>query len=268
MKKPEHVFKSLLTNPAVFQVATFDANLKNFPDEHAVYVIQLPTGFYYVGGTRTLKRRLNQHRCYLRAGNHINQQLQLRYTEAKENEITVYFAVAPDKVIVKMFEQALLDELHGQQECLNVSSGANGTNCGYDRTAALIKLSQTKSSAENRAKASASTKERWQNPVMRKALIRALGENVTVDGVDYGSVREASRATGKSISALRRVLKDGKVDLTKVLPFRRPVVVNGVEYKSLEDAAKICGIASNTLHWRINNKKPHWDEYRYGGDLE
>ena len=47
-------------------------------------------------------------------------------------------------------------------------------------------------------------------------MIRSMGQNVTVDGIEYGSVRQASRETGVAVKTIRDRLIDNKCSLDDV----------------------------------------------------
>ena len=61
---------------------------------------------------------------------------------------------------------------------------------------------------------------------------------VTVDGVRYASIAEASRATGAACSTLAKLAKGGAPVSTADIKRPRPVTVDGVEYPSIAEAAR------------------------------
>lgn len=257
------VFKTMLSNPDDLITEPFGTSLKFFPNDLAVYVIEFKNGSYYIGGSRYLKKRINQHRGNLRSGKHINKNMQTCYNLSSEVDILIHYAIAPDNFTLKHAEQTLLSALHGKLGCLNISDSSTNSTSGYDRTKAWERISQTKSKPEFRQKTAEQTKKNWQDTNFRNKVLDKIGEKVIVDNVEYLSVREASRATGYSIQGLRAALKDGVIFSKNVLPHKRRVIIKGIIFDTLEAASKHFGVADNTIHWRINNPKEKWSDHAY-----
>lgn len=259
---PISVLTSFLGEAAQVTERRFDISLRYIPESYAVYLIMLPDNTFYIGGTTRLYHRLNQHRGHLRAGTHINKQLQKAYNESNEVDIILIYVDLPDKHTVKTLEQMLLDELYKSNNCVNVSESAT-TVKGICRATAVINMISTKRTDEYRALVSANSKQMWQNNSYRENQIAARGESIVVDGIKYNSVRQASRETGISIQALRNAMVNGVVISSDVRPTSRSVSINGTVYRTVNDAAKALGVAPNTMTWRCQSDSPKWSEHRY-----
>lgn len=242
---------------------TFNEPIVNHKEDYsAVYFIYFNHhARFYIGSTTRIKARLNQHRTFLRKGNHINSELQVLYNNVKENEISFFIFPQSNIMDAKKREQELLDTHHGHQCCLNVSNDAYCSTRGYNREHVYEKLRLLNRTDKYKKIRSENSKNMWRDPEKRKALIGAMGENVNVDGETYGSVREASRETGFSIAALRRALDRGVVDTKKIRVPKRRVSAEGTIFDSITAASKQYGIKDNTMHWRVNN--PNWVDYFY-----
>ena len=142
----------------------------------------------YVGSTKNISARINHHKYNLEAGIHPNINLQREYDLCiDKNHFIVH--VLPLRTIdqARDREQLILDEGHGTDILLNISDNARNTTSGYDRSEAYAKTAAATRTPEARARQSKESSERWNDPEQRRKMIAAMGENITVDGVQYGS---------------------------------------------------------------------------------
>ncbi|MNM18899.1 GIY-YIG catalytic domain protein [compost metagenome] len=232
-------------------------------DFPAAYFIRAEDGRFYVGGTKRIKSRLNQHRGYLRAGTHVNDGLQTLYNTLGEAKLSFWLIPCTTRDEAQEIEAEILRGNHGHFLCLNISSDPHAPVRGYDRTVAINKIRAYQQSEQGKAVKSAQAKAMWQDADTRNTILEKLGETITVDGVSYLSVREASRKTGFSIMALRNHLRDGVVLTEDIKVFRKKISIAGVVYESMEEAARVLGVKSNTLHWRINHTADRWADHFY-----
>ncbi len=230
-------------------------------DFPAAYFIRGVDGSFYVGGTKRLKARLNQHRGYMRAGTHANAGLQKLYNSLGEAKISFWIIPCETKTEAQQIETQILKWNHGGLLCLNVSSDPLAPIRGYDRSDVYRRIREYHQSDEGRLEKSRRSKIMWQNAAVRAKIIEATGEAITVDGVKYLSVREASRQTGYCISALRNSLINGVVDTKNIKPFKRKVSANGCVYGSIKEAAVVYGIKDNTMHYRCSSTDPKWVQF-------
>lgn len=231
----------------------------------ACYIIEnKETGNIYVGSTKNISARVNKHKYNLEAGIHSNANLQKEYDSCVDkNHFIVH--VLPLRTVdeARDREQLVLDEGHGTDTLLNISDNARNPSSGYDRTEVYRKTTEFKRTPEARERQSKQTLERWNDPVKRKELISAMGENIVVDGVKYGSVREAGRETGVSIAAIRNRLVDGSCSLSDINPTTRAVSCEGVVYPTVHAAAVAHGIKDNTMTYRLQSESDTWKAFFY-----
>lgn len=226
----------------------------------AVYVLGFQNGKYYIGSTKRFRHRMAQHRSYLRAGSHINENLQLEYLN--DNVVTVTYLELPEKSDAALLEESLLEVNYGLLNCLNKTPSARGM-ANFDQTAKSAKLKALFSTPEQKEKKSLNSKAMWANPEYRERMLTTIGHSVIVDGNSYHSFREASRETGYSIAALRAHNKNGVVNSCNIKINGKRVSCEGTIYDTLRIAAMTLGISETTLHWRINHTNPKWSEYHY-----
>lgn len=222
------------------------------------------TGNCYVGSTSKIGNRVNQHKQTLAKGNHSNKNLQKEYDELKDKEsMVVHIALMDTVEEAKQREQLILDEGFDSGVLLNVSNNAYCPSKGYDRADCTAKTTATKNTPECKLKTSITSTANWKNEELRRKMIYAMGENVEVNGTQYGSVREASRKTGFSALTIRQRLVDGKAEMTDVKPPTRKVCISGVMYDSVNAAAAAEGVAGNTMVYRLKNENDRWKDYNY-----
>lgn len=231
----------------------------------ACYIIENhETKNLYVGSTKNISKRINKHLTSLKSNKHSNKNLQNDFNNTDDkDEIFVYISPCETVDEARNQEQLMLDEGHGSGIMLNISNNARAPNSGYDRTSIIAKTKITINTPEYKEKVSLESKQRWQNEEFRKKSIKSMGENVEVDGVFYGSVREASRETGHSIATIRSRLQNGKASLDDIQPLTKKVSANGIIYNSVHEASIACGVADNTMTWRCQNKNENWEKYFY-----
>lgn len=105
---------------------------ENFgPSVSAIYVIEhLPTGFFYIGSSKNVARRRNDHLAMLRRGSHHNirlQRIHKKYgTEMLRFEVLAF--VEPGDLAA--VEQRLLDRLRAHPLCLNLAADARSPSRG------------------------------------------------------------------------------------------------------------------------------------------
>ena len=231
----------------------------------ACYLIENEeTGSLYVGSTKNATGRVNSHLQRLKNGNHANTNLQKEFAAAQDKfSFKIHVAFMPSVEAARDREQAILDEGFGHPLLLNLSDNSRTPNSGYDRSEAIRHMVETKNTPEFKEKISHQAKQRWEDPAYRKNHIQKAGEAVTVNGVEYGSVREASRGAGVSIATIRSRMGSGEVDLTNIRKPTRSVSVKGVIFASVHEAATSEGIADNTMTYRCQNPAPQWSDHHY-----
>lgn len=236
--------------------------LSNFP---ACYIIEeVTTGRFYVGSTNHITQRINSHRQNLRHGCHPNKNLQRAYDESfDKSNFMIYVAKMSSIEAARKREQLMLDEGLGSDVLFNIMFATIGFKV-EDPNFLRPKLNRNVVyTPELKEKISKNSKAMWENPKYKKAQIARIGHNVIVNGIAFGSVREASRELGVSILTIRSRLVDGVATLSNIRPPSRKVSVKGVVYNSLREASKAIGIADNTLTVRCQSKAPQWADHFY-----
>lgn len=219
---------------------------------------------FYVGSTKNISQRVNAHLHMLKNNQHSNQKLQDEFNNCQDkNNFVVHVSFEESVEAAINREQLVLDEGHGTDVLLNISDNAKNPSSGYDRSHVVSKLNDLSKTSENRERVSQESISRWENPDLRKQMISSMGENVIVDGVKYGSVREASRETGVCISSIRARLNNGECSLTDVTPVKKSVVCEGKEYQSVNEAAEAYGVKPNTMTSRLKSNSKSWTEFNY-----
>lgn len=262
LMNPKNVLTSMLTPITDVHVLPFDECLIRYPKGYAVYLILFPNGNYYIGGTKRLYHRINQHRCYLRSGKHINQNLLGSYQTSKESNINVCFVELFDMASVKLLEQKLIDFLHSDPHCTNISESAT-TVAGECINLARSKMIKTKQTTEYKTKVSLNSRLMWTDPDYRANQIALRGESVCIDDVSYPSYRQASYATGYSVQALRKACKNGVVKTSDIGKLSRKVCVKGITYQTITDAAKAYNVAINTMSYRCQSSNVNWIDFNF-----
>lgn len=235
--------------------------LKKVP---ACYVIENKiTGNIYIGSTRNISGRVNHHKFYLSVGMHSNSNLQKEYDNCLfKSNIIIHVLFLASIEEARDMEQALLDEEFNSGNVMNISNNARYQS-GYDRTKIIAKLVEFNRLPQVKEALSIRTKELWASEEGRKMFIKAIGQNVVVDGIEYGSVREASRQTGTSIESIRRRLVNNVCSLNDIRPKQKRVSCEGVIYPSVSKAAEVYGIMDNTMTYRLQNTSNAWKDFIY-----
>jgi len=238
----------------------------HLPKKPAHYlIINEETGNSYVGSTKNAAMRINHHMSDLKSGTHSNTRLQAEFDQAKNKDrIVVHVTPAPDVETARDEEQKVLDRFHGSSALLNVSDNARAPSSGYDRTAVVAKMKETKNTPEYKARVSEKSKAMWETPGYRERHIADVGEAVVIDGKKYNSVREASRECGVAIATIRSRMNNGnEVTLADMRKPSRKVSANGVIYDTVTLAANACSIACNTMTHRCQSNNPSMKDFFY-----
>jgi group I intron endonuclease len=242
-----------------------DAEGIRLKSEPACYIIEnQETKNLYVGSTKNISRRISKHLTSLKSNSHSNKNLQNDFNNTDDKDKIIVY-ISPYKTLdeARNEEQLILDEGHGSDIMLNISNNARAPNSGYDRTDIITKTKITINTSEHKEKVSLESKQRWQNEEFRKKSIKSMGENIEVDGVSYGSVREASRETGFCIATIRNNLIDGKASSKTFKLTKRKVSVRGIIYNTVTEAANALNVATNTMTWRCQNQDDIWKDHFY-----
>lgn len=217
------------------------------------YLMEHPaTGKYYVGSSSDLLKRKSSHLSALSRGAHICTALQAAYTADPTFKWT--FWICGTREYAYELEQQLLDQIFEKGIQLNTAPKAIHPSLGLTRSQEWRdKISKRnknnqyakgmKYTDEQRAANSARQKGKKRDP----ALVEAT----------------AAKLRGRPQSA-ELIAKRRQVMLNKA--FKRPVMVNGVQYDSTVHAADSLGIKRSTMLYRIQSDSPTWNDYKYLGE--
>lgn len=196
----------------------------------------------YIGSTCNLGRRLYDHNRNLERNCHTNWQLQRAYNAGHQLRVTTI--PVKEDVSVLDVEQKLLDKYIDTGLLYNISREVSAPTLG-------LKMSQ-----ETRDKVSAATKGRRHTPeTIEKMKIAFAGRNLgRVLSAEHRAKISASQI-GKTISEEQRVkLRETKTEQMQ------PVIVDGVVYSSISEAARILDMNSGSVHRRIHSANyPNWE---------
>lgn len=95
-----------------------------------------------------------------------------------------------------------------------------------------------------------------KNRSRRKTKKASKRHPITLNGVEYGSLTEAAKALGYSVTSISKYAKNGITEIKpraeKKAQKRQKIVVDGVEYKSIHDAEiKLYGKYTSRLYNRV-----------------
>ena len=237
-----------------------DLRLLCVPLLPACYAIENnKTGCFYVGSTNNVNLRLKNHLSQLERSVHRNRNLQKNYDENDKDKFIVHISLETSVENAQEREQCILNEGINSGILFNIAS--NAVNA-----LAANSIPQFSKSKEGRILASKLSKERWKNSLLRSKMISSMGENIVVDGVEYNSVREASRETGVAVQTIRSRLHNGNCSLLDIRPKTRKVICEGKIYSSISEAAAEYGTKINTMIARLKSKSPLWKDFNYSSD--
>ena len=237
-----------------------DLRLLCVPLLPACYAIENnKTGCFYVGSTNNVNLRLKNHLSELERSVHRNRNLQKNYDENDKDNFIVHISLETSVENAQEREQCILNEGINSGILFNIASNAVNP-------LAANSIPQFSKSKEGRILASKLSKERWKNSLLRSKMISSMGENIVVDGVEYNSVREASRETGVAVQTIRSRLHNGNCSLLDIRPKTRKVICEGKIYSSISEAAAEYGIKINTMIARLKSKSPLWKDFNYSSD--
>lgn len=246
------------------RLATFSGTgLRGRP---AIYSLENEkTGKQYIGSTCNLAARILTHRRLLLSKEHCNYRLQSSFNSTPSREVwIVHVGLIPTRKEAREREQMILDEGFGHPDFLNISAHVDrpGDPAGFDKR--IEKLKKTIRTEKHRKMVSDRSRAMWETPGYRENMISKIGEAVTVNGVRYNSVREASRESGFAIMTIRsRMVNNVATVPYSVKNIRKSVSCEGVIYPKVGDAAARYNVADNTMTYRLQSRSPVWKDFFY-----
>lgn len=198
----------------------------------AYEITHVASGKMYVGSALDFFGRMRVHKSSLRLNRHSNADLQAAFNIDPEIEFSVTFYDTREEAYDH--EQALLDEHHSKGELFNVAVNARSTNKDNEVIKAYLRELKTGTThtEETKAKMSAARKgvakpPRTQEHIDKLAAARTgckhseeaiaklrasapTSKPVSIDGVIYPSISEASRSLPMDYRKIKRRIKSTK----------------------------------------------------------
>jgi group I intron endonuclease len=232
----------------------------------------------YYGSSKNIKKRWYRHRYDLSLGVHANIVLQRAWDKYGENEF-----------VFEVIEECLLENLHSTEQkyldsCpvynigLQASGGDNLTN--HPNKDEIIK----KRTATSRAKFEAMTEEERRNRFSKPGDKNYNWKggiskpNCITCGKPIGPTNVYCREcmppqTGERNPFYgRHHTEENKKYLSELHKGKRysdnnhEITINGVDYKSYLEAAKLLNACWGTLRWRVLSKNPKYKDYNFKGE--
>lgn len=213
--------------------ANFDT-AGDFPHESGVYVIQhCDSGKIYIGATSDLYVRFSLHRSSLKYGHHSCRDLQSLYDLSPS--LSVWYQPTNNEAEAFVLEQRAVDANRYSGMLLNVAiNDVTNTQKGITRT------------LEQRQRAAEISRGKTHSKETREKISKLL------EG------RPVSEETRKAISESRKLFNQTEIGRAQILARaakqHTPVMIDGVRYPSIPDAARILNIKYATVYSRLQKE--------------
>jgi group I intron endonuclease len=210
-----------------------------------------PTGYFYVGSSQNVSRRIQRHRAELEQGIHVNKNLQQIFTNWNDFSVETFPTETLDEA--RAGEQRLLDRHIGAVGCCNVSTSATNGFAGvrpYVPKETRIKNLEKATEARRGAALSEEHKSKLSHAHTGKVLSN-----------EHRAALSKAK-TGSSLSdSHREAIRQGNLGKTRTDEFKRgvgelksrKVSINGVIYPSLKAASSAVGFSDVTVRKRLND---------------
>jgi predicted GIY-YIG superfamily endonuclease len=196
----------------------------------AYAIIHNPTGRFYVGSTQNLQERFHVHRNSLVNGTHYNAKLQEVFTSL--DDISIEIAVASSVEEARRGEQTLLDKYWHDPDCCNVAVNAIP---GW-------------------------TPGNVPEHIIEKNRQRSIGNQYAKGHVVSDEAREAVRQANTGLKRSPETLD--RMSSAKD-HLKRPVLIDGVRYAGVRDAAIALGIPLGTARARLDATSPKFAQWKF-----
>lgn len=168
-----------------------------------------PSGFFYVGSSQDLDKRISNHRSDLNRGTNSNKSLQQVYTNWSDMLVEKYPTAT--LTLARNGEQRLIDAYTNDPLFCNIGSSSNNPTAGVITTEIRQKLMATINhnqigkplSSFQRSRISAGKIGVPRNEETRAAISLGKSRSVTIEGIQYDSIALASVALGITTSTIR-----------------------------------------------------------------
>ncbi len=260
-------------------------------------------GKMYIGSTKNFENRKKQHLYYLRKGTHINIILQRSFNKHGESAFIFSILEEVEKPMLLDVEAVYIRKYNTKCNGYNIAD-ANGGDCisqHPNKAEIRRKISESMKNRWNKL----SECERIQyakrykgklNPMYGKNHTLATKEKIssaltghkmsdeTVSNMknaftesrrkhlsDIASKRigELNSFYGKShTTTTKKILSEKAKDRGFMPNGNREFTINGIQYRSLNEAHKQTGIAKTVIRWRLNSNSDKFSTYSYLNESE
>lgn len=154
-------------------------------------LLHRPTGYFYIGSTGNISRRISAHKWDFSQGLNSNKKLQEIFTCWEDFDLTVTYVDTVKEA--REWEKKLLDVYLRFDKCCNIAIDPLNPLAGL--------------SIAYNAEAWELTRKKGNLPDVRERVAVLNRKKVTLDGVEYDSLGSAAVALGIHISTVRWGLK-------------------------------------------------------------
>lgn len=219
--------------------------IENLP---AKYVLtHVPTGVTYIGSTKDLKTRLQDHRVKLDGGRHYCKALQAVYTSW--SDISVNITYTEDRNHALSLEQ---NQIFASQDNPLVANSRRTANLGP-----TISQEGRQRLAEHRTDRKASEKTRQLMSERRKGVPRPRSEEGARSFSDKMTNRVLSKEHRENISIAKSGIEKTPEEKQRLVEMglakSRPISAAGHQYRSVKYASEQLGISQRTVTRRIED---------------
>lgn len=199
--------------------------MKHIPALPGFYILtHTPTGYYYGGHSRDLKRRITEHKHHYQRGSGGNSKFQEVFTTWEEIDIQI--EIFDTVELARKREVAFLKNFLGFRRCCNLS-GWGDKSMSEDLADILRRSANNRLGNEHPCDGNTTVK-RWRWSAESRELASIVGNSSTKALAHRAKMKER---------------------------FAKPVSIDGVVYASIGDAAKGLGIAPVTVIRRVASER-------------
>jgi group I intron endonuclease len=240
-------------------------------------IINKINGDFYIGSSKNILRRKNEHIKKLNSNKHQNTILQRAWNKYGEDNFIFEIVEECELEILFDTEQKYIDTCGDYNIGLKASGGDNLTkNPNRDKIIENIKkgskLWRDSLSDEER-------KERFSKPLDKNPNWRGgstfvyceCGKRIGYSHTHCNQCRPRSDKNnpffGKTHS--EKTIKILRERMLGNIPInRKEIVINDIDYISYNDASDKLGIPITTIRWRVLSKNPKYKDYYFKGEIK
>lgn len=220
--------------------------------EHIGYLIVVEdVPVVYAGSSRSGRRRMSEHISELRRNIHPKKPLQDAYNSGMK--IWAYIRLTESEDEASDLEQWMIDELHTHSWCCNEAVDAR--KAWVRREGHIWAFTDKTHSEETRELISVARLKYFQthdHPMLGKKHSEESLRNFS----------EGAKNRVPSEAWLSSIRKAAKRNAGPKHHNARAVVIDGVEYGCVRDAADALGIKYSTVYWRVMNDHPDFVDWK------